>query len=592
MTHTRKIAAILAADVVGFSRLTSVDEDRTLARLRALRSDLLDPTIAIRHGRVVKRIGDGLIVEFRSVVDAVRCAIDIQNGMIERNAGVLPERRIEFRVGVHLGDVVEESDGDLMGDGLNIAARIEGITEPGAICLSEDAYRQVKGRLDLAVTDLGPTQLKNIAEPIRVYSLQVGLAAQAKPASHPSSTERSGAPRLSIVVLPFGNIGGNPEQEYFADGVAESLTTDLSRVTGMLVIGRNTAFTYKGKAVDLKQVGRELNVRYVLEGTVQHSGGRMRVNVRLVDAETGNHLWADRFDKLAADLFDIQDEIVARLANTLNTQLVAAEARRAERAPAPDSMDLYFQGLARVHKGYSPRNIARARFFFERALRLDPQNVDALVQFASMDILAAAAFYPNDRRTRLLAAEQTLTKALSIAPEHAFAHLHMGVVQIFTNRGTRGIAEFERALALDRNLATAHGFIGIAKHFIGRSEETDAHVQEAIRLSPHDALAYLWLGALGLAKINLGADEEAVDWLRRSIDANRNFPVYHFALAAALGQLCRLDEARSAVQAGLALNPTFTISRFRAGAPSDNPTFLAQRERFCEGMRKAGVPEE
>ena len=321
MAETRKLVAILAADVVGYSRLAGSDEDRTLARLRALRSDLIDPTIAVHHGRVVKRTGDGSIVEFRSVVDAVRCAIEVQNGMVERNAGLPPERRIEFRIGIHLGDVVEESDGDLMGDGVNIAARLEGIAKPGAICLSEDAYRQVKSRLDLAVSDLGATELKNIAEPVRVYSLQVGIPAQAKTASA-EPHKPPPRPPLSIVVLPFANIGGDPEQEYFVDGVTESLTTDLSRIGGSFVIGRNTAFTYKGKAVDLKQIGRELGVRYVLEGSVQRGGNRMRVNVQLIDAETGNHLWAERFDKPLADLFDMQDEIVARLAQQLNTQLV------------------------------------------------------------------------------------------------------------------------------------------------------------------------------------------------------------------------------------------------------------------------------
>jgi adenylate cyclase len=340
MSETRKIAAILVADVVGYSRLASADEERTLSRLRGLRTDLIDPAIAGHRGRVVKRTGDGLLAEFRSVVDAVRCAIEVQNGMIERNTGLPPERRIEFRIGIHLGDVVEEADGDLMGDGVNIAARLEGIAESGAICLSEDAYRQVKGRLDLAVTDLGPTQLKNIAEPIRVYSLEVGEPARAKPAPAPAP-EKSATPRLSMVVLPFANIGGDPEQEHFVDGVTESLTTDLSRIRGSFVIGRNTAFTFKGKHVDLKQIGHDLNVRYVLEGSVQRASNRMRVNVQLIDAETGNHLWAERFDKPLADLFDMQDETVSRLANTLDAQLVSAEARRAEQAPNPDSMDFY-----------------------------------------------------------------------------------------------------------------------------------------------------------------------------------------------------------------------------------------------------------
>ena len=276
---------------------------------------------------------------------------------------------------------MEESDGDLMGDGVNIAARLEGIAEPGAICLSEDAYRQFKGRLDLKVTDLGAVPLKNIAEPIRVYSLDVG----AKPAPAPAS-EKSAPPRLSMVVLPFANIGGDPEQEHFVDGVTESLTTDLSRIRGAYVVARNTAFTYKGKPLDVKTIGRELNVRYILEGSVQRGGNRMRVNVQLIDAETGNHLWAERFDKPLADLFDMQDEIVARLANALNTELVAAEARRAEKTPNPDSMDLYFQGLACDNKGRTPDKLAQARSFFDRALAADPDNIDALIGSARADV--------------------------------------------------------------------------------------------------------------------------------------------------------------------------------------------------------------
>jgi TolB-like protein len=386
MAETRKLAAILAADLAGYSKLAAADEERTLARLRALRSDLFDPTIALHHGRVVKRTGDGVLIEFRSVVDAVRCAIEVQSGMVERNAGLPPERRIELRVGIHLGDVVEESDGDLMGDGVNIAARLEGIAKPGAICLSEDAYRQVKSRLDLSVSDLGATQLKNIADPIRIYSLEVGRPAQVR------SPSASTPPRLSIVVLPFANLGGDPEQEYFVDGVTESLTTDLSRIAGSFVIARNTAFTYKGKPFDVKQIGRELNLRYVLEGSVQRSGNRLRVNVQLIDAESGAHLWAERFDKPVADLFDMQDEVVARLANQLGTQLITAEARRAEQAPNPDSMDLYFQGRACANKGLAPENMAQARSFYERALALDPRNIEALVGTATVDFFLSLTF--------------------------------------------------------------------------------------------------------------------------------------------------------------------------------------------------------
>jgi TolB-like protein/class 3 adenylate cyclase len=592
MAETRKLAAILAADVVGYSRLAGADEDRTLARLRALRSDLIDPTIAVHNGRVVKRTGDGLIVEFRSVVDAVRCAIEVQSSMGDRNAGLPQGQRIDFRIGVHVGDVVEESDGDLMGDGVNIAARLEGIAAPGAICLSEDAYRQVKGRLDLAVTDLGPTQLKNIAEPIRVYALEVGKPAQAKPAPAPAS-EKSTPPRLSMVVLPFANLGGGAEQEHFVDGVTESLTTDLSRIRGSFVIGRNTAFTYKGKAVDLKQIGRELNVRYVLEGSVQRGGNRMRVNVQLIDAETGNHLWAERFDKPLADLFDMQDEIVARLAGALNTELVAAEARRAEKAANAESMDLYFQGIACLNKGYTPENDAQARSLFDRALSTDPDNVDALFGSARVDTREGASASVADPLAAFAAAEAKLTRVLTSVPDHAGGHLFSGCVKIFTKRAPEGIAECERALALDRNLPHAYAFIGIGKTFVGRAEETEAHIVEALRHSPRDTTAYIWLQIPGQANICLGKWEQAVAWLRRSIEANRNFPIAHFQLAAALARLGRLDEARSSVKSGLALSPAFAVSRARAmwTGCSDDPTYLAQLEPLFESMRMAGVPE-
>ena len=591
MIVTRKLAAILVTDIVGFSKLAGADEDRILARLRALRSDLIDPTISVHHGRVVKGTGDGSLVEFRSVVDAVRCAIEIQSGLVERNAGLPPERRIEFRVGIHLGDVVEESDGDLMGDGVNIAARLEGIAKPGAICLSEDAYRQVKGRLELTVSDLGETQLKNIAEPIRVYSLEVGGPAQVTPASSAPARESFGPPRLSIVVLPFANLGGNPEQEYFVDGVTESLTTDLSRIANSFVVSHNTAATYKGKPVDAKRIGRELNVRYILEGSIQRAGSRMRVNVQLIDATTGNHLWADRFDKPVADLFDMQDEIVSNLANQLRGELIAAEARRAEHESNPDSVDLYFQGVAWFNKG-TLENITRARDYFERAVALDPANVDALVGAARVDVLLGAVYANDERAERLAAAEALLLKGISIAPRNYWAHLWLGFVEILTNRASRGIGELERVLTLNRNIGAAHAWIGLAKIALGRAEETEAHVAEAFRIAPGDPVTFLWNHISGIAKLHLGADEDAADLFRRSIDANRNYPLNHLYNAAALAHLGKLGEARSEVRAGLALAPNFTIARFRAGADSDNPTYLSQRERIIDGMREAGIPAE
>jgi TolB-like protein len=309
-----------------------------------------------------------------------------------------PERQIQFRIGIHVGDVVEESDGDLMGDAVNVAARLEGTANPGAICLSEDAYRQVKGRLEMAVSDLGEIRLKNIADPLRVYSLEVSHTVQTQPATPTPAPEKSLPPRLSMVVLPFANIGGDPAQEYFVDGVTESLTTDLSRIAGAFVIARNTAFTFKGKPVDVKTIGRELNVRYVLEGSVQRGGDRMRINVQLVDAASANHLWAERFERPVADLFALQDEIVARLANALQVQLIVAEARRAERTPTPDSMDLYFQGMEWVNKGPTQECLAKAGALFERALAVDSVNVDAQVG------LALVNFNLVSRRRRQLGA--------------------------------------------------------------------------------------------------------------------------------------------------------------------------------------------
>ena len=581
----RRLTTILAADASGYSRLVGTDEEGTLRRLRAIRKDLIDPLIAEHRGRIVKTTGDGLLVEFASVVDAVRSAVEIQRSLAESSARVAPDKRIEFRVGINLGDVVVEDDGDLMGDGVNVAARLEGIAEPGGIYLSSAAYDQIRGKIDIAAQDLGELRLKNIAEPVRVYALSFAHRTAAAP--HAAVT-----PRLSIVVLPFVNLSGNSEQDYFVDGVTESLTTDLSRISGSLVIARNTAFTYKGKAFDVKQIGRELRVRYVLEGSVQRGGNRMRVNVQLIDAQTGNHLWAERFDKPLADLFDMQDEIVARLAGTLNAQLVAAEARRAELASQPDSMDLYFQGRAWLNKGSTAETRAQARGFFERALALDPGNIDARVGAAWVDVRTGNSYTTDDRAACFAAAEAALTRTLSLAPEHAMAHQVLGLILISTNRAAQGIAECERALALDRNLAPAHGAIGLAKYSMGLGEETECHVQEALRLSPRDTSAYRWMMYAGFAKLLLGADEEAVARLRRSVEMNRNFPLAHFYLAAALAHLGRPDEARSAVQAGLALDPTFTISRFRARASSDNPSYLTQRERIRDGMRKAGLPEE
>jgi TolB-like protein/class 3 adenylate cyclase len=585
----RKLSAIMAADVAGYSRLMHNDEEVTHAKLTTLMTDAVAPAIAEYGGRIVKNTGDGFLADFPSAVEAVRAAMQFQARIKELTSDDVADRRIAFRVGINIGDVIVELH-DIFGDGVNVAARLESIAEPGGICVSSSAYDHVRSKVAVEFADLGEQNLKNIALPIRAYAL---VREEPSSASHIERTTPGAvsAPRLSIVVLPFTNLSGDPEQDYFVDGVTENLTTDLSRIGGSFVIACSTAFSYKVKPIDVRQVGRELNVRYVLEGSVQRGGNRLRVNVQLIDAETGNHLWAERFDKPVADLFDMQDEIVSRLANTLDTQIIAAEARRAERSPHPNAVDLYFQGAAWWHKGMTPEYMARARDFFERALALDGGSIEALVGMATVDAMSVAAIVADDPPSRLAAAEAAVIKALSLAPQHALAHAVLGFIQILKNRTTQGIAECARALALDHNLAIAHGWIGLAKIYIGRSEETEAHIHEALRLSPRDISVFRWMMFVGIAKAQLGADDEAIAWLRRGIEANRNQPMLHFHLAAALARLGALGEARIAAEAGLALNPGFTIRRYRARLWSDNPTYLAFREGNYEAMRMAGIPE-
>ena len=578
----RRLAAIVAADVAGYSRLMHNDEEATHVRLSALLTDVVLPAIGEHGGRIVKNTGDWFLAEFPSAVEAVRAAVQFQTRINDLTNGDVQNRRIAFRVGINIGDIIVEPH-DIFGEGVNIAARLESIADPGGICISSAAYEQVRGKVPVEFTDLGEQTLKNIARPILAYA--VSLNANLDRAFPPPSS----APRLSMVVLPFINLGGDPEQEYFVDGVTESLTTDLSRVSGAFVIARNTAFTFKGKPIDVKKLGRELNVRYVLEGSVQRGGNRFRVNVQLVDAETGNHLWAERFDKPVADLLDLQDEIVSRLANTLDAELIAVEARRAERSLHPDAMDLVFQGRAWANKGITPEYMGQARGFFERALVLDPSNVEALLGMALVE--TSLVHLIDNRAARLAQAEAILLKALSAAPQHALGHMLLGVVQMYSNRAAQGIAECQRALALDRNLANAHGFIGAAKFFLGRPAETAAHINEALRLSPRDTNAFRWMQFAGNAHLHLGDYEAAVAWLRRGIEANRNYALMHLQLASALALRGSLDEARAAAQAGLALYAGFTIRRFRSADVGDNPTYLAGRERISDGLRIAGVPE-
>jgi TolB-like protein len=564
------------------------DEEATHAKLAALLTEAVHPAIAEHGGRIVKNTGDGFLAEFPSAIEAVRAAVQFQNHIPELTAGDAEDRRLAFRVGVNIGDVIVEPH-DIFGDGVNIAARLESIAEPGGICISSSAYDNVRGKVGVEFADLGEQNLKNIGRPVRVYAV---ISDGPRSAAHAERAEKSllSPPRLSIVVLPFANLSGDPEQDYFVDGVTESLTTDLSRIGGgMAVIARNSAFSYKGKAIDVRQVGRELNVRYVLEGSVQRSGNRLRVNVQLIDAESGRHLWAERFEKPVADFFKGRNRIEACPLIGCPTRCSRGTTSGAFPASRCNGPEL---SRSRLHvQGGTAEHLTQVRDFFERALVIDPRSIRALVGLASVELNMGGSLLADDRTARCAAAETHAIKALSLVPDHAGAHLILGSAYILTNRAARGIAECEQTLTLDSNSADAHGMIGLAKYCMGRAAETEGHIHEAFRLSPRDIFAYRWMYFIGVAKLQLGADTEAAVWLRRSIEANRNYPVVHFALAAVLGLLGALDEARSSANVGLALNPSLTIRRVRLCAPSDNQMYLAGLERICQGLRIAGVPE-
>jgi TolB-like protein/class 3 adenylate cyclase/Flp pilus assembly protein TadD len=646
MSETRKLAAILVSDVVGYSRLAGADEDRTLARLRGLRSDLIDPAIAAHRGRTVKRTGDGSIIEFRSVVDAVRCAIEVQQGLIERNAGVPPDRRIEFRVGIHVGDVVEESDGDLMGDGVNIAARLESICKAGAVCLSEDAYRQVKGRFDMAVSDLGPTQLKNIAEPIRVYSLEVGVPAQAKPAepvtlaaptpqkrrfglaplaaalaallvviaggawwllnaNRPASvaTKAPAEPaRLSIVVLPFANLSGDPGQDYLVDALTDGLTTSLARIRDSFVIARNTAMTFKGKPVDARAIGKDLGVRYVLEGSVQPSGDRMRVNAQLIDAGSGAHIWAEQFDTPRADLLQTQDAIVAHLAPAMDFELTKAEGARVERKPAAnrDAEDLALQCDAGQWKaGFIGKEADAAFALCEQALAIDPNNVRALMALGIKFFMPALIGVSGDPKGDLERADDLESKALALDPDYAWARDLKGDILRLQGRPEEAVAEHERALALDPSNVDAAANLGFDYVDLGQFDKSVEYFDKALLASPYDRGLFGWYEGKTRADFGLKRYGQAIELARKAIAINPNYAqLAHAILVAALAMSDHDVEGREALKRYLALPSTVplrTIAAFRAylSPVSDrDPRFLDLNERTFEGLRKAGMPEE
>jgi adenylate cyclase len=587
VSETRKIAAILVADVVGYSRLTAADEDRTLSRLRALRSDLIDPTIALHHGRVVKRTGDGILIEFRSVVDAVRCGIEVQNGMAERNAGLPPERRIEFRVGIHLGDVVEEADGDLMGDGVNIAARLEGVAKPGTICVSEQAYWQVEGRLDLKVSDLGNTQLKNIAEPIHVYSLEVGQPVQAKHTPAPAP-EKSVQPRLSIAVLPFANMSGDPEQEYFADGISEDIITALSKLSQLFVIARNSSFTLKGKNVHVGEVGRRLGVRYVLEGSVRKSGGRVRVTAQLVDATIGGHLWAEQFDRELTDIFAVQDDLTVKIVSALSINLSPRDLQRiaSARTESLEAYEYYMRGRELWRRGAKEPN-ARGRELAERAVQLDPKFAPAYALLANIHTFDYINAWNASPERSLNCAHEAAVRAVALDDANPSAHSAMAAVYLWERRHDDALAEIERAIVLNPNYAGGYQLLGIIHHYAGRPEEALACLDRAMALSPNHSDLYLLPHAQAL--FQMGRYAEAAVMSRRRIKRNPDTDASRALLAACYSQMGRIDEARQAWSEALHVNPAFSLEHLRKVLPYKNPEDF---ENVIDGLRKAGLSEE
>ena len=597
MAEQRKLVAILAADVVGFCRLAGADEDRTLARLRALRSDLIDPTIAVHNGRVVKRTGDGALVEFRSVVDAVRCAIEVQNAMIERNAGLSQERRIEFRIGIHLGDVVEESDGDLMGDGVNIASRLEALATPGAICLSEDAYRQVKARLSLSVSDLGQTRLKNIAEPLRVYSLAVGGAARTKPApqAEPVAPTAPGTtPRLpdkpSIAVLPFTNMSGDPEQEYFVDGMVEDIITALSRFNQLFVIARNSTFTYKGRAVDVRQVARELGVRYVLEGGVRRSGSRLRITGQLIDATTGAHLWAERFDGGVEEVFDLQDRITGSVVGAIEPTLRKVEIERSRRKPVEnlDAYDLYLRALPHVYSMRPDQNL-QALDLLNKAIELEPTYAPALAHAAwSLEQRITRGWPPagvDDRGTAIALAR----RAAAAGSDDAVALVCAGFVLVMVARDYAiGLDVVRRAVERNPGAGFVNFLAGTALVFGGDPEKALALLDRAMALSPLDPSFFMYLMVAGWAHLFSGRPAQALELAERSVALYSDWDSAYWLLIPAYVQLDRMPEARAALPKYLSLAPGMTITKLRQLLPIREPALL---EMTLDGLQKAGLPD-
>ncbi|HET6160983.1 MAG TPA: tetratricopeptide repeat protein [Dongiaceae bacterium] len=616
----RHLAAILAADVVGYSRLMEQDEAGTFERLRTHRKELLEPEIAKHQGRIFKLMGDGLLAEFGSVVDAVECAVTLQRAMAERNAGITKERRIDIRIGINLGDVIVE-DEDRHGDGVNIAARLQQLADPGGIAVSRTVVDHVKHKLALAFESLGEHRLKNITEPVGAFRLaDRASAGERRTAMRPSRrraglvaaavlllTAGAGAAfwyldaryqqpthRLSLVVLPFTNLSNDPEQGYFADAITNDLTTDLSRIEDSFVIAPNTARAYKGKNLGAKQIGRELNVRYILDGSLRRTENQVRINAQLIDTETEAAIWSDRFDGDWTKSMQLQDEITGRLARRLDLELTNAESRRAESEHPnnPDTVDLAMRGWSVLNQPYSRERMAQARTLFEQALHIDPELPKALVGLAQILAIEVNYKWSSAPPEWLARADAAITRVLSASPNDATAHFVKG--EILRGGGKdleSAIREYETAISLNPSLAPAYASLGNAKIRAGRAEEAFSPLETAIRLSPRDPLLNIWYFNICHAYTHLGQDDEAIEWCRRSV-AVSPFWIAYVDLASAYAWTGRAAEAHAAVAELLKLSPNYTVDRWAHAGFSNNPVFMTQYQRIIEGLRKAGLPEK
>ena len=577
----RRLAAVLAADVAGYSRLIGADEEGTLARLKGIRADLVDPKIAENRGRIVKTSGDGLLVEFSSVVDALRCAIEVQAGMTERNDAVPAERRVEWRVGINVGDIVVE-DGDIFGDGVNVAARLEGLAEPGGICVSARVQEDAVGKLDLAFEDLGEQQLKNITRAVRVYRVGGGVA------SRPSLPLPD---KPSIAVLAFTNMSGDAEQEFFADGIAEDIITALSKSRSLFVIARNSTFTYKGKTVAARDIGRELGVRYVLEGSVRKAGNLVRVTAQLVEAATGGHLWAERYDRHLADIFAVQDEITASVSAAIQPALDRSERERAARKP-PESLDAwecYHRGMWHFANAEA-WEFEKARSFFRRAIELDPRFAPAHALLAQTYLVEGVHFRPDLRPENVPRALDYARHAVAFDPTDATAHAALARALVVSGRHAESSFEADLAVSINSNSAQAFGAQGFARGWGGRPREAIEPLRTAMRLSPFDPLMSSWQNSMAHAYYWAEDYEAAIAIARQLRHSSPSFRSTYRPLMAAFGQMGQIAEARAVMAEALGRFGEDFRHRMSPLPPSEIGELRPEdHERLIEGFRKAGL---